>query len=466
MLLLTAILMYFAVLAVSYALPRKLVAAAGTTRRVAQSKGRRTLHAKPSNYLSMIKMLRAGDMLVLAPGIYGDGKEIPGLPLFDLHGEPDQPIIVTGPDAGPRPVFRASAGYNTIRFKNTSYIIVRNVEVDGRQIDVDGVKAQGITHHITLENIRIQNQGNDQQTVGISTKGPAWDWIIRGCEIRGSGTGIYLGNPDGDAPFIHGLIENNLIEDTVGYNIEIKHQLPWPDLFGVPTDPSSTIIRHNVFSKAHRGSVGHMARPNVLVGHFPLSGPGKENVYVIYDNFFYENPTGEALFQGEGNIALYNNLFYNSHGDAIHIQPHNSVPRIVYVFFNTIIAHGDGIVLVGGDTRYRQIVVANVAFGRMPIQANDQAQNFVGSWEAAAQYFVRSTGQPGELDLYPKVPLRSSTPIDIEGFKQFPDSLLDFNGTPRAGYPLGAYEGEGNNPGWMPTLTLQPSGPSPSAGPL
>ena len=360
-LLLTAFIVCFAVSVVASSSPRKQGAATDMTR-PAQRKEARTLHGNPSDYLSMVKMLRAGDTLDLAPGVYDDATQVPGLPLFDLHGEPDRPIIIAGPNEGPRPVFRAREDYNTIRLKDASYITLRNLVIDGRKIDVDGVKAQGITHHITLENIRIYNQGNDQQTVGISTKGLAWDWIIRGCEILDSGTGIYLGNSDGNAPFIHGLIENNLIEDTVGYNIEIKHQLPWPDLPDIPTDPLSTIIRHNVFSKAHRGSVGNVARPNVLVGHFPLAGPGKENIYLIYDNFFYENPTGEALFQGEGNFALYNNLFYNSHGDAIHIQPQNFAPRVVRIFFNTVVAAGDGIIVRGGDPRFRQTVVENVVF--------------------------------------------------------------------------------------------------------
>ncbi len=57
-------------------------------------------------------------------------------------------------------------------------------------------------------------------------------------------------------------------------------------------------------------------RPNVLVGHFPLEGPGVDDDYAIYGNFFYQN-RDEALFQGEGNVALYGNLFVNEYGDAI-----------------------------------------------------------------------------------------------------------------------------------------------------
>ena len=45
--------------------------------------------------------------------------------------------------------------------------------------------------------------------------------------------------------------EHNLIVDTLGYNLQIKHQLPRPALPGMPSEKSVTIIRHNVFSKAH-----------------------------------------------------------------------------------------------------------------------------------------------------------------------------------------------------------------------
>ncbi len=58
--------------------------------------------------------------------------------------------------------------------------------------------------------------------------------------------------------------------DTRGYNIEVKHQLSRPqDLPGLGPGPFETTIRYNVFTKANNGSREKMARPNVLVGHFP-----------------------------------------------------------------------------------------------------------------------------------------------------------------------------------------------------
>ncbi len=153
-----------------------------------------------------------------------------------------------------------------------------------------------------------------------------------------------------------------------------------------------------------------MARPNVLVGHWPLSGPGMNDRYLVYGNFFYQNPN-EALFQGEGNIALYNNLFVNSHGDAIHIQPHNDVPRSIDVFYNTILSTGTGVAIrhrEGESPPERQTVQANVVFAATPISGGESRENITGPLEAAADYLERPFGPLGEMSLYPKAGVRQS----------------------------------------------------------
>src|SRR5215471_5673428 len=292
--------------------------------------------ASPENYGPIISALRPGDTLVLSPGQYLDG-----LRVHDLVGKPQRPIMITGPQKGPPAVFVAREGRNTVSIVDSAYVVIRNLALEGRNLPVDAVKAEGQSHwahHVTLENLVIRGYGNNQQTVGISTKCPAWNWVLRGNAIFGAGTGMYLGNSDGNAPFVAGLIERNVIVNTIGYNLQIKHQNPRPYLVGIPAGRSMTIIRNNVFAKTEGDSVEE-ARPNVLVGHFPLSGPGADDDYAIYGNFFYQNPH-EALFQGEGNIALYSNLFYNEYGDAIRIQPHNDVPRRIVVAYNTVIAGG------------------------------------------------------------------------------------------------------------------------------
>lgn len=409
----------------------------------------------PTNYLSLLRNLHPGETLLLAPGIYQETENGSGLPIFHLKGTADKPIVISGPETGPRPVFYANAKRNTVRIVDASYVTIRNFDLDGRNLDVDGVKAEGISDHITLENLCIKNHGNNQQTVGISTKAPAWDWVIRRNIILGAGTGIYLGDSDGTKPFIHGLIEYNLIRDTLGYNVEIKHQLPRPGIPGMPTAASATIIRHNVLSKAEKGSMGGMARPNLLVGHFPLAGDGAEDVYEIYGNFFYENPTGEPLFQGEGNLAVYNNLFWNDRGDAILVRPHNAYPRKVAIFWNTVVSHGAGIKIIGGSDDYKQSAIGNLAFGSPPILSKEQRANLVGPMESAKSYLQHPELPLGKLDLSPLQGKVAALNINPSRFAVFDDALFDFDSARRENNSVGAYEDRRNVVRWLPALELK-----------
>ncbi|RPH58342.1 MAG: hypothetical protein EHM83_17545, partial [Burkholderiales bacterium] len=326
-----------------------------------------------------MRSLRPGDTLVLQAGTYDIPSDVPGLPLFDLNGTADQPIVITGPETGPRPILLGRSTHNTVRLSNSSHVVVRNLEIDGRDLGGAGVAAQGVAHHITLENLLIRGAGGDQQIVGISTVGaPTWNWVICGNTIVGAGTGMYLGDSDGTNPFVAGLIERNLVRDTIGYNVQIKHQVGRPTVAGMPTDPQRTIIRHNVFAKSGNSATGGMARPNLLVGHFPTSGMGSEDLYEIYGNFFHHNAT-EALFQGEGNIAFYANVMVNGAGSAVNIQPHHDVPRSIHVFGNTILASGSGIRVTGGAAGFPQLVFGNAVFAATPISGGQQRDNVTGT---------------------------------------------------------------------------------------
>jgi hypothetical protein len=201
--------------------------------------------------------------------------------------------------------------------------------LDGANLGIDAAKAEwdgGLVHHITLEALTIIGQGIDQGVNGISTKTPAAFWAIRNNVIIGAGTGMYLGNSDGNAPFIAGVIEENLVVNTVGYNVQIKHQRGRPALKDLPVSAQRTVIRGNVFSKAENASAGQMARPNLLLGHFPLEGPGSNEEYLVTGNVFYANPV-ESLMQAEGNVVGAGNLFINPAGNAVSTQSHNGFPR-------------------------------------------------------------------------------------------------------------------------------------------
>ncbi|WP_256327680.1 hypothetical protein [Nitrosospira sp. Nl5] len=365
-----------------------------------------------------------------------------GLPVLYLHGTEQAPITISGPNKEPRAVFVARRGHNTVSIINSSYVTIRNLDLDGRNLPVDGVKCEGHAdwaHHITLDGLRIRGHGNNQQTVGISTKCPAWGWVIRNSVIEAAGTGLYLGNSDGRAPFIAGLIEHNLIVDTLGYNLQIKHQLSRPTLPGIPDGNSTTIIRHNVFSKA-RGGSKETARPNMLVGHWPLTGSGANDKYLIYGNFFYQNPH-ESLFQGEGNIALYNNLFVNHFGDAMQIQPHNDTTRAISVFYNTVIAKGTGITFTrrDHDPMYPQFITANIVFAKSPMRGAALGKNLTGELDEAREYLITPFAPLGKMNLMPSGAGTRKHSEESMRFDIYPEADLDFDGSLHATGRMGAY---------------------------
>jgi hypothetical protein len=396
-----------------------------------------------------------GDTLQLAAGTY-----LSGLTISGMNGLPGAPIEIRGPLTGTPATFNGRSCCNTVSLSNSSYITIRNLTLDGKNLAVDGVKAEGTSqfvHHVVLENLTIVNHGNNQQIVGINTKCPTWNWVIRRCTIIGAGTGIYLGDSNGTQPFVAGIIEDNLVRDTIGYNMEIKHQINRPALAGMPTD-AKTVIRRNVWSKAAGASTGGNARPCVLVGHWPTSGAGTNDYYEIYQNFFWQNQaTTETLFQGEGNVALYNNLFVNDQGAAIVIQPQNDVPKTIRIFNNTVVAKTTGIALSGGAPGYTQEITGNAVFASPAINGGTQQANATGTYQSRGTFLVNPTGLLGSLDLYPKAGQLSGSPEPTGSISGYVNWNRDFNGIIGNGTIRGAYAGQGSNPGWLPVLSRQPA---------
>ena len=194
-----------------------------------------------------------------------------------------------------------------------------------------------------------------------------------------------------------------------------------------------------------------MARPNLLVGHFPLRGAGATDTYLIYGNLFYDNPS-EALFQGEGNITLYNNVFVNPHGPGVHIQPHNATPREIEVFHNTVVARGDGIVIRGVSPGFEPLVFGNAVFADPPFSGSTPQYNLGETLGAAERYLRSPYASPPALDVSPKRMQVLSHVPPPEVLSRRPDSNLDFSGTPRVISTLGALTYRAD--GWPTTLDL------------
>ena len=321
------------------------------------------------NYRDYLRRLQPGDRVLLAPGDYRQG-----LPLHNLSGQAGQPIIIEAADPAAPPRFIARPGANAVSLINVRHLVLRHLQLDGGKLPVDAVKAEGHSRHadfITLEHLFIHDHAASQQNVGISTKCPAFGWVVRNNRIERVGTGMYFGDSDGGDPFVGGIIEGNRVSQTLGYSLQIKHQKTRPPEHAGRHD---TVIRYNVFSKQDALS-GPQARPNVLLGHFPLAGAGSEDRYLVHGNLFLHNPS-EALLQAEGRVAVYDNVFINGGGDAIRIQPHNDVPRDMDIFFNTVLASGAGIQIRQAEgAAYRQRVIGNVVAAAPALRGGEAVHN-------------------------------------------------------------------------------------------
>ena len=179
---------------------------------------------------------------------------------------------------------------------------------------------------------------------------------MRNCVLDGWGTGVYLGNSNGQSPTTRVVFANNVVTNTIGYCMQIKHNFDLPA--GLET--GNNIIERNIFHKSALRSSLTQARPNLLVGAFP---PSVDSFHIIRHNVFVGNPTGEALFQGEGQIDFHHNILLRSAGNGrvVSIQNHNIKVRSVRIAHN--LARGGEISVAGGSDDQGEVrsVQGNVA---------------------------------------------------------------------------------------------------------
>jgi len=355
------------------------------------------------------------------------------------------------------------AGRNTVEINACSHLTLRNAKIDGLKLDDPiAIRLKGGGHHITLERLTIVST-----TIGIEmAMGRYWDCTVRGCTIRETRTGMYIGQWQGKDPFARLVVENNLIVDPTGYCAQFKPQLSRPE--NMPEGP--TIIRNNVFVKTRNAGFGELSspggRPCLNINPVPASGRGSNDMYLVYGNVFYQNHMNDALFQGAGNIALYNNLFVNELGstDAVNFQKHvNGKIRKLWVFGNTVVCKGTGIHIGGTDDKDLH-VFGNAVFAGKPLALSASVQagdNLTAAYADAAGLLNAPFAKIGELDLFPKAgKLAIAKDLDWSGVKEFKDWDLDFNGARREKPFYGAYAGEGRDPGWKLELGIK----KPAAG--
>jgi hypothetical protein len=417
--------------------------------------------ADPTNYQTVMGTLLPGDTMRLAAGNYLR------MTVDGVNGTNAAWITITGPTSGAPAVIQGEWCCNTVQLYGSSYLAIKNLTIDGRGYDVDGVNAKGAySHHILIEGCTFLNLGNNQQTVGISTKTPVWNWTVRGNLIEAAGTGMYFGNSDGNEAFVAGVIENNLVRNPIGYCMQIKHQNAYTPPPGMPTGPNRTIIRNNVFIKDDRPS-GDGSRPNLLVDGFPDTGPGSTDMYEIYGNFIAHNPR-ESLIQASGRVSIHDNVLVDVGSDqtAIFLTDHNRVLKTAHVYQNTIYGGLQGI-RFSAQPREEGRVVGNMVFAGTPISANGTLTvnvNNVTDTEANAGTYVNQPSRTfGAMDFYPRATCGScsGSALDLSAFSGQVDDDRDFNGTSKGGLTYrGAYAGSGTNPGWALDNAFKSSTPS------
>ncbi len=417
--------------------------------------------ATPKDYRRLLTTLEPGDTLVLAAGVYERG-----LPVSDCHGTSEAWITIQGPNEGVAEI-RQTAVANCVELKQCGYVALKKLSIlgDGPQgiSGLFGISAQGglknSVHHILIEDCIISDWNTSQQAVGISTKTPTWDWTIRRNIIRNCGTGLYLGNSNGADPFIRGIIEHNLVQDPIGYCMEIKFQKSRPELPDMPTTTSRTIIRHNVFIKNDAPSPDG-DRANLLVGGFPDSGPGSDDLYEIYGNFFWHNPR-ESLLQASGRVSIHDNVFADcpSHA-AITLRNHDLPVKLAHVYNNTICATACGIRIPSAPAQGHAII-GNVLFAAEPLRLHRSissvAENVTGTVADAALHLVNPQMALGTLDLHPKPGSCESAPLDLSAFANETAFDLDFSGASKGERRFrGAHAGSATGPGWTLQSDIKP----------
>jgi hypothetical protein len=175
-----------------------------------------------------------------------------------------------------------------------------------------------------------------------------------------------------------------------------------------------------------------------LLGHWPLSGRGSGDRYLVYGNLFLDNPS-EALLQAEGNVVLYNNVFVNRDGDGVMLREHNSVPRAIDMFRNTILVRGTGLLLRNPDPLAVQTLEANAIFAANVAPAVAAKANLTRSF-AEAQHLLRNAGErAGMLDLAPVDHFLDDYHWNSESRGALPDIELDFDRKLRRRATMGAY---------------------------
>jgi hypothetical protein len=202
----------------------------------------------------------------------------------------------------------------------------------------------------------------------------------------------------------------------VGYCLQIKHQNARPASEALPREPTTTIIRYNVFIKGDQTSPDGN-RPNLLIDGFPDQGPGSQDRYQVYGNVFFHNPR-ESLVQANGRVSIHDNVFADSPGTGVTVMPHaGKTPRQVFIYHNTFVGIGKSWT-VSGSPAEALVVVANLALVEQRPSQPFPAGNVRLTADEAVQRITHPVPQLGTLDVQPRQPIPVVVPPEVRGLLQ------------------------------------------------
>jgi len=476
----------FAVVVVAVGMVVALLAA-GADRALAT-----TYYANPGESITtLINGMSPGDTLILNPGDYYSPVII-----TSKNGSPGAWFTIRGPDIGTARLIANSGTADMIEIRQCSYLRLENFEIDGNNMmyaGVDGINCKtgpsgtSYVHHLVIDGVEVHHVAGN----GISTKVTAWDIEVRNCYIHDTGyPGLYLGNSDGSMPIMNLTFENNFVERTFSYNIQVKHQntrfgVALGDTPGLEFESWGWLMKDNVLM---RNEPTDWDRPNLLIDAGPLTGSGIDDVATICGNVVLGNTSpasAESGFQVSGNLQIYNNVVMGivaSGFSGIKLTSHvGIIPRNFEIYNNTVFllsapTGASCLSLYSANTTpgLMRVVASNAlihgsasgtAFvGTLPAGTVVTSNIVRGSYGGLAGFteiadplgdvFINPVETPGLVNLYPA----AGSPLIGAGDNALAPSN-DFNGVlrPQGGVvEVGAYEVIGpSNPGWQIDLEFK-----------
>lgn len=130
---------------------------------------------------SAVKAAKPGTVISLEPGKYRGG-----LTFGHINGSAKAPIIIAGSDAKNPPRF--TGGTEALHLSDCTYVTLRNLHISGypgNGINIDdGGSFDTPTHHITAENVTIENTGPKGNHDALKLSG-LYDFKITNCQFKG-----------------------------------------------------------------------------------------------------------------------------------------------------------------------------------------------------------------------------------------------------------------------------------------